>query len=209
MDLDLGKHVKTSDGHDVGKVDRLIIKPETHEIHGFVVHQGHLLTRDVIIDLQDVGSIDEEGVVHLTLNAAQTDNLDAFEKEKYYVPSSEQYHAFSSQGWAGSTITDPISFGGSEYSDAQPHLIHPSSVSPDDVILTEGTEVYDSEGKHLGSVDEIIYTPNGLVTGLIVRAGFLLHHDIQVPIDSVSLITHERIHLRVNAASLASSQPKE
>jgi uncharacterized protein YrrD len=210
MDLDLGKHVKTSDGHDLGKVDRLIIKPETHEIHGFVVHQGHLLTRDVIIELDEVDKVDDDGIVHLKVSSAQAHDLDAFEQEKYYVPSSEQYHAFSSQGWAGSTVTDPISFGGSEFSDAQPHLIHPSSFSQDDVILTEGTDIYDSEGMRLGSLDEIVYTPNGLVTGLLVRKGGYFHHeDVQVPIDAVSLMTHERIHLRVNAASLADSQPKQ
>lgn len=208
MDLDLGKHVKTSDGRDVGKVDRLIIKPETHEIHGFVVHEGHLLTRDVIVELDDVDNVDADGVVHLKLTEAQTNELNAFEQEKYYVPSSEQYHAFSSQGWAGSTVTDPMSFGGSEYSDGQPHLIHPSSFSADDVILTEGTDIYDSEGARLGSLDEIVYTPNGLVTGLLVRGGHFHHHDVQVPIDAVSMMTHERIHLRVNAASLASAEPK-
>jgi uncharacterized protein YrrD len=208
MDLDLGKHVKTSDGHDLGKVDRLIIKPETHEIHGFVVHQGHLLTRDVIIELDDIDSIDAEGIVHLKVTSAQARDLDAFEQEKYYVPSSEQYHAFSSQGWAGSTITDPISMGSSEYADAQPHLIHPSSFSADDVVLTEGTDIYDSEGVRLGRLDEILYTPNGLVTGLLVRSGTFHHHDVQVPIDAVSMMTHERIHLRVNAASLAASETK-
>lgn len=208
MDLDLGKHVKTSDGRDVGKVDRLIIKPETHEIHGFVVHEGLLLTRDVIVNLDDVANVDNDGVVHLKLTEAETKDLNAFEQEKYYVPSSERYHAFSSQGWNASSMSDPIEMGPSN-TYAQPHLIHPSSFSPDDVVLTEGTEVYDSEGKHLGSVDEIVYTPNGLVTGLVIRGGFLIHHDVQVPIDSVSAMTGERIHLRVNAAALAAPPAKE
>jgi len=208
MDLDLGKHVKTSDGHDLGKVDRLILNPETYAIEGFVVHEGHLLSKDVIIDLQDVASIDDKGVVHVKVSEAEAKNLDAFVQEKYYVPSSERYHAFSSQSWIGGAVSDPIDYGPTHYG-AEAHLIHPGSVSSDDVVLSEGTEVYDSEGKHLGSIDEIAYTPNGLVTGLIIRAGFLFHHDIQVPIDTVSSMTHERIHLRVNAAALEASRPKE
>jgi uncharacterized protein YrrD len=208
MDLDLGKHVKTSDGHDLGKVDRLIINPETYAVEGFVVHEGFLLTRDVIVDLEDVDSIDDEGVVHLKVSEADAKNLDAFVAEKYYVPSSEQYHSFSSQSWIGGAVSDPIDYGPTHYG-SEAHLIHPSSVSSDDVILSEGTEVYDSEGKHIGSIDEIIYTPNGLVTGLIIRAGFLFHYDVQVPIDLVSTMTHERIHLRVNAASLEASHPSD
>jgi len=43
--IELGAHVRTSDGQDAGTIDRLILDPATADIKAAVVHQGVLLSR--------------------------------------------------------------------------------------------------------------------------------------------------------------------
>jgi len=49
MRIDLGATVRTKDGHDAGKVHRVIIDPATERITGFAISTGGLLGREVIV----------------------------------------------------------------------------------------------------------------------------------------------------------------
>src|SRR5437899_12234343 len=49
MRIDLNARIRTSDGHEAGKVHRVLIDPATERITGFVVSTGRLLGRDVIV----------------------------------------------------------------------------------------------------------------------------------------------------------------
>ena len=48
------------------------------------------------------------------------------------------------------------------------------------VTISEKTEVIGSDGEKVGNVDEI-FVEERHITGVLVRAGRVLHHDVRVP----------------------------
>ncbi len=200
--LDVGKHVKSSDGKDVGRVDKLVMNPDTLMLHSFVIKGGHLFGHDVIAPLFTVDSVEEDGLVHLNIDAESARQLQPFVREQYYVTPPEDFHVVGGGGFMVKE-GNPYMLGPPEGGDrpvpaAVPnHLIHNSSISADMVMLTAGTDVYGSGGDKIGTVDEIIYTDDGHATAFIVKAGHLFHHDVRIPIAWVRLLTSREIHLRV------------
>src|SRR5437762_11305265 len=89
MRIDLGAKVITKDGHDAGKVRRVIIDPATERITGFVISTGGLLGRDVIVAEDAFASADAEGrAVTLTMTKEELGAQPAFEESEYVPPEA-------------------------------------------------------------------------------------------------------------------------
>jgi len=89
MRFNLGAKVYTSDGEEIGKVDRLVVDPRTDTINEFVVRRGLLTQHDVIIptsEIRDRIGNDDDHQLHLTLTAARVRALPQFEESSYVVP---------------------------------------------------------------------------------------------------------------------------
>jgi uncharacterized protein YrrD len=187
MQLDLGSHVKTRDGTDVGWVNRIIFEPESMTVREFVVHEGVVFTHDRIVGRGLVDHIDSDNVVHLRLSAEEAAELPAF--------IAEQHQAV---------------FAGDLHHAQRPMvLITPGSVPRDAVVLSHRSEVYDRAGKHIGNLDEIVYRPDGVATAFIVDAGFLFTHDLRVPVLAIKSITHDRIELSIEASEATEASRQE
>lgn len=77
-----------------------------------------------------------------------------------------------------------------------------TNVPPDATLIGRGTDVLDREGKKVGVVDEVETNEDGEVVAFVVRAGLVFHHDVRVPVELVSSVTSDAVHLRVNADEL-------
>jgi len=67
MRIELGDHVRSQDGHDIGKIKHLILDPATSGVKTLVVEKGMLLPEDVEIPLSAVlesgnGPVEEEKI---------------------------------------------------------------------------------------------------------------------------------------------------
>lgn len=178
MQLDLGSRVKTRDGEDVGKVDRIIFEPESMTVREFVVHEGILFTHDRIVGRALVDHIDGDNTVHLRLTAEEAQDLPAFIAEQHEAVFAGDLHH----------VQKPMV------------LITPGSVPRDAVVLSHRSEVYDRTGKHIGNLDQIVYRPDGVATAIIVDAGFVFTHDLRVPVLGIRSVTHGRIELSIEAS---------
>lgn len=178
MDLDLGSHVKSSDGKEVGRVDRIIYQPDTMKVREFVVHKGFFLRNDRIVSIHHVDRIDDDHTVHLKLPAEKTRDLPAFVVGEHVPVYSGDLGVVS-----------------------QPNYIvaRQSSVPTDAVVLTHGSDVYDSDGKHIGHLDEVRYDEDGCAREFVVDSGVVFTHDVRVPMTEVSRVTHDRIDLGLAA----------
>lgn len=226
MDLDIGQTVKSKDGQDVGKVDRIIVDSETLEVQEIVIHQGFILTTDRLADRDSIERIDDDGTVHLAMTADEADQLPVFVKDRYYAPSSESFYTQAPSTWGAggssrfapvlmgpvspdmpaSGATNPVP-GQSAFAEAE-QFDAKRSVDQDTVVLSEGTDVFDSDGEHLGRVDEIVYTEDGIMTAFIISAGFIFQHDARIPMDWVKTLTNERVELRVSSADVEGSEAR-
>jgi uncharacterized protein YrrD len=66
-------------------------------------------------------------------------------------------------------------------------------------MISHGTEVVASDGRKVGTVAEIFVTPDGKVTGFVVKAGFLFKRDVVIPIEWVAEIGEKHIRLKMTA----------
>ena len=100
MRVELGDHVVSQDGHDLGTIKHLILDPATEQVKTFVVEKGLLLHDDIELPLsalQDANAAGEN--IRLTLTAAQVKTLPRFDAG-LYTPGPPEHAA----SYAGSPL---------------------------------------------------------------------------------------------------------
>ena len=70
MRVELGARVRTTDGKDVGTIDRLIVDPSNNEIKAAVIRKGMIQPRDVEVPLSAMEP-GPDGSIRPTLKGAQ------------------------------------------------------------------------------------------------------------------------------------------
>lgn len=177
MYLDLGSEVKSSDGKDVGRVDRIFFDTDRMTVRQFVIHKGVLLREDRIVDQHHIDHVDPDHTVQLNLTADEVHQLQPFVPTEHF----------------------PVYAGGYHHVD-QPVIFTRQGSSPTDaVVLTHGSEVYDVNGKQIGHFDEIQYDKDGNVTCFVADAGFFFTHNVKIRPELIKSITHDRIELNISA----------
>lgn len=223
MQIELGKPVVSKDSERVGRVDRIALDYDTHEVKQIIVHQGILLTRDRIVDRDLIERVEDDGTVRLAITAAEVERLPEFVEAEFIRPTEEDLRSLpyilpgipGATGaailWAPPADRQPIAERPyQEFDPASGPLLGPaappettieveSNLPEDALLISHGTDVIDREGEKLGIVEEVETNEDGEVVAIVVRAGLLFHHDIRVPIDWVSSITEEAVHLRLSA----------
>lgn len=108
MRINLGAKVVTSDGTDVGKIDRLVVDPRSDRMQEFVVRKGFFVEHDVIIpigEVEDRVGNDDDSTVHLRMTADQVKQLPEFVETSYMAAPDGMYPGLfgDSIGTAGAT----------------------------------------------------------------------------------------------------------
>mgnify|MGYP000114961104 CR=1 FL=1 len=228
MQIELGKPVVSKDGERVGRVDRIALDYDTREVEQIIVHQGVLLTRDRIVDRDLIERVEDDGTVRLAITAEEVERLPEFVEAEFVRPTEEDLRSLPSvlpgvPGAAGPAILwappadrqPGVERPYQEFDPARGPLFGPavapdtplearSNLPEDTLLIGRGTDVLDREGEKLGRVEEVETNEDGEVVAFVVRAGLLLHHDIRVPIDWVSSVTSEEVHLRLSAQEIES-----
>jgi sporulation protein YlmC with PRC-barrel domain len=166
MRVDLDARVRTNDGHDAGRVHRVVWDPDRNEIGEFVVSTGGLLGRDVLIgrDVLERATRDGEVLV-IDMSADEMRQLRSYEPTQYTTPPG---------GWMA-----PLGYG---Y--GMPSYLWPIMVVPPDVgdrptgpghelpAIEKGMAVKDASGETIGQVEDVILDlHSGRLRSLIVRRG--------------------------------------
>jgi uncharacterized protein YrrD len=207
----IGADVLSKEGDSIGQVKHLVVDANDNRVTGLVADKG-IFDEGRIVSVDYVTSITEKGVT-LSLSTNDAKGLPGFVKHEYFqfrdaatigglsggtvdLPSSGNvwYHYGSGSGGLPST--------GATMFYPQPVVggVVAQQVSPleeSDVVLDHGTDVVSADGHKIGKVDEILYGDEMKVTGFVVKAGFLFHHDITVPLDWVAGMAHDHVRLNV------------
>lgn len=161
MRIDLNAKVRTKDGHDAGKIHRVLVDPATGRITGLVVSTGGLLGRDVIVSEETIAAAERDGdTIAVGLTKDELDSLPRFEETDYVPPPA---------GWTAQAVG---------YSVPPTAYLWPAT-SADEAVqreprpaLKKGDTVKDRDGDLVGAVEEIrIDERTGEVESFIVRAG--------------------------------------
>jgi uncharacterized protein YrrD len=214
-EVNVGARVKGRDGKKLGTVEQLIVHPGTYRIDGFILGKG-ILSEPKIVEADLVTATDKEGIV-LSMNRDEASELPTLivqqlvrgggafsygygygqpgmhagaDQWRLQGPSGGQLPNTGSESWI---FQAPIGNAATE---------NISNIGRDVVTISEKTEVIGSDGEKVGNVDEI-FVEERHITGVLVRAGRVLHHDVRVPRSMFAGLTHLRIRLNVTAEEAA------
>lgn len=211
--VDIDAHVKSSDGKDLGKVHQLIVRGGTNRVGGFVLSTG-LFGDHKIVPARAVASSSEHEVV-LSLTAAEAEKLENVVKAQMMrAPDGLTYGGgFGGLVDVGGTGDQWVlhGSGGGQY----PHtgseafffeapmgnvqVENVSSLSADALLISEGTDVVGSDFKKIGHIDQIMVDGEGVISSILVKAGWLFKHDIHIPIELVAGASSDHVRLTVTA----------
>jgi uncharacterized protein YrrD len=194
MRIDLNAKIRTSDGHDAGKIHRVLVDPETDRITGFVVSTRRLLGRDVIVGEDMFANASPDGeVIALTLTKKELDTQASFEEDDFVTPPA---------GWSGPSLGYAI----------PPETFRwPADSALADVgersrpSIKKGDTVKDRDGDVVGTVEDILFDEKtGEVLSMTVRAGAGLERLFgsgklaEVSRDSILRIAEDEVRLGID-----------
>jgi len=202
MRIDLNARIRTSDGHEAGKVHRVLIDPATERITGFVVSTGRLLGRDVIVgeDMFADASADGETIT-LNLTKKDLDTQPSFEEDDFVIPPA---------GWSAPNLG---------YAIPPESFLWPADSALADIgersrpSIKKGDTVKDRDGDVVGTVEDIRFDEaTGNVLSVTVKAGAGLERLFgggkiaEISRDDILRITEDEVRLGVDREEIV---PKE
>ncbi len=214
MHIEFGDEIYSSDGAKLGTVAGIIMNSENHNVTGIVLGEGLFKQDQRLVGISAVTNVDT-AAKRVTLNVAENkaDSLPRFVTEEYIQKPREMPDALiMPAAGVGGPIFYDTSVTATGYTDypgtdsffeaapLDPPVVETrSNLSELDVVLKHGTDVYGSDNKKIGTVDDIRFDEGGELAGFVVRAGFLFHHDISIPGSAVAEIDDDRVQLNITS----------
>ncbi len=212
VEIKLGKSVMSSNGKHVGDVDSLVVDYNTKDVMSVIVRSGALFGTDRIIPVEAFERIDDDGTVYLNLTDEEAKEHEEFVQQKYTAANPGDY-PYTDEAWVSGTGQPSVfwAYGTAPmgYTSRAPFFAEAPINPPETEIKTNlpersvridhGTDVVGSDGKKIGTVEEVDYTQEGEVDGFVVKAGFLFHHDVRIPGDWINEVNGDLVTLTVTA----------
>jgi sporulation protein YlmC with PRC-barrel domain len=209
MLVKLGMSVRTSDGEDVGKIEKLILDPASGDVKAAVIRKGFILTDDVEVPV-DLLEADTESQARLQCTAEQVKDLPRFD-ESIYTTLPTDYptpYGYPPGGFfwpVGYPIVPPYPATGVPPTDEaygsrvpEPVMEARRETVLHNAVIEEGSDVKDRAGEKIGELHRLTFDPDsGEPTGIVVRKGFLFTEDVPLPADLIESASDGEIHLSI------------
>ena len=207
MRVEVGARVRTTDGKDVGTIDRLIVDPGNNEIKAAVIRKGMILHRDVEVPLSAL-EVGQDGSIRLTYTADQVHHLPEFFESRYtaippagYVPPADYpiggiYWPIGYGFFATPPLPETDASTGSVALDREAREALERQ-DLENAVIGEGSDVVDRDGEKVGEVAQLVFDlDDNRLTSLIVRKGFIFTQDRELPALVVNRVDDGVIYLR-------------
>lgn len=208
MKVELGAKVTTSDGKAVGTIDKLILDPDSGDVHAVVVRKGLLFGKDIEVPVDGIVGR-QDGAVQLEYTEDQLDDLRSFDEGSYTTPPPERSREYASgYGYPTASLLWPSSWSGPVSGEPYGHdaigavgdevaTMHREQDLSNSVI-EEGSTVRSRGGEKLGEVHKLVFdAQTGRPTMLVIRKGFLFTEDVEVPVSLISSVDDDVVYLDV------------
>ncbi len=208
MDIQLNVPVVSSDGADLGKIDKVIFDPASGETKSIVVRKGLILGRDVAVETEHI-RVAAPSRVELDLSRAEVDQLPDFYESEYVYPPGTWVAPY---GWPTGGVMWPAAYPG----DMPVAYPVPVPVTPEEdarmremdsrnAVLGAGAEVLAKGGEKVGSVHNVVVDPaSHKPSSVVLRRGVLFTEDVELPGDWVDSVDDERVILNVDKVTVES-----
>jgi len=222
MRIELGQHIRSSDGHDIGKIKHLILAPANGQLKTLVVEKGFFLPEDVEIPLEAVEATDSEGL-RARYTAEEIRSLPHFDESQYSLLPPEQAYSFLGYPYPGTLWPlgyplAPLSMDGYPLTmpRGQSAFAPPSEREgyqrrhTEETLLSEGDEVFSKDGEKIGEVHRVTFdSATARPTSLVVRKGWLFPEDKEISASLIASITEGAVTLKRDKADLKEQRDEE
>jgi sporulation protein YlmC with PRC-barrel domain len=215
MRLELGAHVRSSDGHEIGEIDKLVVEPESGEVRAAIVRHGTLLSEqfEIPIGAFAPGGSDE---VLVDYTADEVKGLPRFIPDNYREPlpdySSPLGYAPGGLLWPGSAYPAPgLDYDRMSVAPSTDYDQIRSRFDDTTAVIEEGSDVMSRDGEKIGEVHSVsVDAATGRPTRLVIRKGFLFTEDLVIPLSLVDSVGNDAIYLNVDKdEAKAAARPVE
>ncbi len=217
LEIKEGTPVFTSNGKEVGKVNRFVLNPETDEVTHIVVEKGWLLPEDKVVPFEMIDSASEDKIV-LKKDIDDFDQLPSFEETRfvranggegipvtggrtYYAPAYYWYPPPNGYiGYPAYGLPYPT----------WPPTVTQQNIPENTVPLKDGSNVISSDGKHVGDVERLFIEPDShKVTHFLISQGLLFKDHKVVPTNWVKSVEENKVNLTVSSKLLEDLPPSQ
>lgn len=182
--------VKTSDGSEVGTIDRIVFDAKAQKITHIIVRKGLLLTTDRVISV-DVLEPTGDGVQ--IAEDVDPSTLPQFEQSDYVLDAQTDFYV-ANPGLAIGGY-GPI---GSPNSELKRH--RERHIPEDSIALHANSDVIASDGEKVGRVMEVVAdSSNDRAVQIVVASGIADRVKRAIPANLVISIAEGEIHLSIGA----------
>lgn len=214
--------IVSRDNEKVGKLDRVVLDPNTREVTHLVISKGTLFKTEKVVPISAVRSASAEGVT-LSHSADELDRLPVFE-ENAYLPADERISAGSAGGVSGGNVSGPRHFywfpitqypigsplaapvppvSGASYPGVGYEVDTKRNIPEETVPLKVGAKVMSADEVRVGEIEQVITDAESRQANHFVLARGLIFKDRKlVPSDWVATVTEDEVWLNVNASRL-------
>jgi sporulation protein YlmC with PRC-barrel domain len=214
MIVPFGTRVLDSEGKAVGTVRYVVLHQDTRQVDGFVVHQGVMKSRELIVPISKIANAGE--TIQLTLRASDLETLPLFHGQNlrpmpdhWEMPvgfDERDLFMVGGSGWTEASLpfmqTSPTVSGTPAYVEDKDSVRDPEE--PD---IAAGMPVYDSMGQRVGDVESISIDPvSDRITWIVVRRGHLFARERTIPASLIKSVT-DRITLNASAQAVKQLEP--
>jgi len=225
MELELGQHILSSDGQDIGTIKHLVLDPASGRVKTFVVEKGAFFPDDIEIPLEAVKERSEDGLT-LRATAEESRHLPRFEEGQYRAVAPRE-KAPSAQYPVGALIL-PNAYTASPASNTGFPLFVPivdgqmaslslseqearlQQLDLNNAVISVGDEIFSKDMEKVGEVQCVAFdSGTGRPVRLVVRQGWLFHKDWELPPDSIAGVDDGVVYLRQDRARLHRRREEE
>lgn len=210
--VDIGAKVTSSDGKDVGNVEKLMLRGDSNQVGGFILSK-HLFGTEKIVPARLVANSTEHEVT-LSVSSSEAEKLsNVVHTQMVDAPGELTYGIglgglVDTAGTGGKWVVRGSSGGQYPHTGSEAFFFEApignveveniSSLPEGALLISDGTDVVDSEFKKIGRVDEVVLDGD-TVTAIIVKAGFIFKHDLQIPVTMIAGASSDHIRLTISA----------
>jgi len=201
LEINIGTPIENR-GHEIGRVERVVLDRNSYEATHLVVKQGGLINpRHLLMPFDWVVGSEHDHVV-INREESELSTLPNFEMQHYLgLDQLEEEHvehprsAIKPSDWINYVVPFVANAFGEPYH--QPGVVVTDQLlSNSECAVNRGLPVESSDGHKVGEVHEVLLSETDWrLSGVVITRGFILKHPMRVPADWVSSIGRDRIAL--------------
>jgi len=204
MQFKQGVSVATSQGQDVGRIERIVIDPQSRALTHVVVRKGLLFTKDKVVPVDLIAAATKDGIT-LREDAGDLQALPDFEEKHQVMANQERQEkeqalppaSVPALDWYPSGAATRVSYPTG--SSRQAYITETQRNIPDGTVALKGhAKVVSSDDKRVGNIDQVLtHQRSDQVTHFLISQGLLVKENKLIPAQWVNQIDEDEVRLAV------------